>query len=142
MDEFEVVWGPDRASQLEWMRSLRSQTAQIEMVFHNGDDQHPFVEELAWLNPHRQVGVDVRPGYERPQPKAVLHRYPYDRAIIRALVDLGGFFVPISSPHGDRVEYTGLGNVDITFLDQRGVVLGATVTHEGLILMPATPLQP
>lgn len=81
-------------------------------------------------------GVGARPGYPRPHPRAVLHRYRYDRAILRALIDLGGLFEYVSDPLGDTVRFTRLGNVDVTFLDQTDAVLGSTVTHEGLILTP------
>ena len=132
----EPVAGFDRAAQREWMRSLRSTTAYIELVFHGGDNEHPLSRTLAWLDPVRQIGVGARPGYQRPQPSAVLHRYFYDRAILQALEDLGGIFEYVSTPTGDLVRFTRLGNVDVTFLDRHGSVLGSTVTHEGLILAP------
>ena len=132
----EPIVGLDRAAQHQWMQSLRSQAAHIELLFHDGDADHPMIRTLAWLNPRRQVGVGVRPGYHRPQPSAVLHRYPYDRAILQALEELGGIFDYVSTPNGDVVQFTGLGNVDVTFLDRSGTVLGSTVTHEGLVLLP------
>jgi hypothetical protein len=129
----EPVAGFDRTAQREWMRSLRSRTAHIELVFHDGDTDHPLSRTLAWLEPSRWVGVGVRPGYHRPQPTAVLHRYSYDRAILHALDDLGGIFEYVSTPTGDLARFTRLGNVDVTFLDRHGSVLGSTVTHEGLV---------
>lgn len=132
----EPVSGLDRAAQLKWMQSLRPRTAYIELVFHDSDTGHPLTTTLAWLSPSRQVGVGVRPGYQRPQPSAVLHRYPYDRAVIRALDELGGIFQIISTPTGELTRFTGLGNVDVSFLDRHDIVIGSTVTHEGLILMP------
>ncbi|MBB5750333.1 hypothetical protein GGQ69_002672 [Micrococcus sp. TA1] len=131
----ESVAGFDGAAQRKWMRSLRSATAYIELVFHDGDNEHPLSRTLAWLDPIRQIGVGARPGYQRPQPSAVLHRYSYDRAILHALEELGGIFEYVSTPTGDRVRFTRLGNVDVTFLDRHGSVLGSTVTHEGLILL-------
>jgi hypothetical protein len=133
---FEPIAGLDRAAQLQWMRSLRSRAAHIELLFHDGDTDHPLPSTLAWLNPSRRVGVGERPGYRRPQPSAVLNRYPYDRTILHALEDLGGLFEYASTPTGDLVRFTRLGNVDVTFLDRRGSVLGSTVTHEGLVLVP------
>jgi hypothetical protein len=124
------------------MQSLRASTAHIELLFHDGDTDHPLSSTLAWLNPSRRVGVGIRPGYRRPQPSAVLHHYPYDRAIVRALDDLGGIFQYVRDPAGDVVRFTGLGNVDITFVDRSGSILGSTVTHEGLVLMPSDGLSP
>jgi hypothetical protein len=132
----EPVAGFDRAAQREWMHSLRSKTAHIELLFHDGDTDHPLARTLAWLDPSRRIGVGARPGYQRPQPSAILHRYSYDRAILQALEDLGGIFEYVSAPTGDLVRFTGLGNVDVTLLDRHGSVLGSTVTHEGLILLP------
>ena len=42
----------------------------------------------------------------------------------------------MSAPTGDSVNFTRLGNVDVTFLDHSETVLGSTVTHEGLMLSP------
>lgn len=137
--EFEVVTGLDRGAQLEWMRSLRPRTAFIELVFCDGDDSHPLVGRLSVLKPSRRKGVGVRPGYSRSQPDAVLLRYRYDREIVRALEDLGGFFSYVATPTGDQIHETDLGNVDVAFLDAGGDLLGATVTHEGLVLVLREP---
>lgn len=134
--EFVVIPALDEAAQAKWMESLRPKTATIELLFHDGDTDHRLTHELEWLSPIRQEGVDARPGYLRPQPTAVLLRYPYDRAIFRALNELGGLFEYVSAATGDSVNFTRLGNVDVTFLDQSDTVLGSTVTHEGLILSP------
>ncbi|MEV7649157.1 hypothetical protein [Arthrobacter sp. NPDC089319] len=134
-EEFDVLAGFDRDAQRQWMQSLRPRTASIELVFLDGDTNHPLTGALAWLTPIRQVGVGERPGYQRPQSAAVLHRYPYDRTILQALDGLGGLFEHIPSPSGDRVQFTTLGNVDVSFLDRSGAIIGSTVTHEGLILM-------
>jgi hypothetical protein len=133
---FEPIAGLDRAAQLEWIQSLRSRTAHIELLFHDGDADHLLTSTLAWLDSSRCVRVGARPGYGRPQPSAVLHRYPYDRSILQALDDSGGIFEYVSASSGDVVRFTGLGNVDVTFCDRLGSVLGSTVTREGLILMP------
>ncbi|WP_396668484.1 hypothetical protein [Microbacterium sp. R86528] len=45
---------------------------------------------------------------------------------------LGGFFPDAAS----TAPWTGLGDVDVVFLDKHGKVLGATVTHEGMIITP------
>lgn len=137
--EFAVLAGLDPAAQLEWLRALRPRTAHIELLFHDNDVSHPLTPVLAWLGPTRTVGVGARPGYSRPQPSAVLHRYSYDRTIVQEIERLGGFFECIPDPRGDRVRYTGLGNVDVTLRDRHDAVLGSTVTHEGLLLIPAEP---
>ena len=134
--EFLIIPAVDQAGQATWMESLRPRTTTIELLFHDGDTDHPLTHGLAWLSPIRQVGVGARPGYPGPQPNAVLHRYPYDRAILHALNGLGGLFEYVSAPTGDTVNFTRLGNVDVTFLDHSDTVLGSTVTHEGLILSP------
>ena len=125
------------AQQLALLQSLRPRMAVVEMVFHDGDDGHPLAGRLRHLMPERRSGVGVRPGYPRPEPGAVLHRYAYDRAIITALADLGGLFVLHQSPRGDRVRFTDLGNVDLAFLDAAGRLLCYTVTHEGLVFVAA-----
>lgn len=134
--EFESTWGLTPSDQSELWRQLRPRTAVVELVFHAGDSGHPLAESLAWLHPSRTVGAGMRVGYSRPQHAAVLHRYAYDRAIFTALDDLGGLFTCSASPAGDRVDFTHIGDVDLTLLDGRGQVLAATVTHEGLIFTP------
>ena len=140
--DFDFFADFDRDAQRQWMQSLRPRTASIELVFHDSDTDHPLTEALAWLAPVRQVGVGERPGYSRPQPAAVLHRYPYDRTILQALDGLGGLFEHVPTPSGDRVQFTALGNVDVSFLDRSGAIIGSTVTHEGLILMPQGDIPP
>jgi len=134
--DFAATPAMDRESQMAWMQSLRHKTATVELLFHDGDAGHSLTHELAWLSPLRQEGVGARPGYQRPQPTAILHRYPYNRAILHALNELGGLFEYVTAPTGDTVNFTRLGNVDVTFLDYSGKVLGSTVTHEGLVLSP------
>ncbi|MGA4670881.1 hypothetical protein ACPCG0_13960 [Propionibacteriaceae bacterium Y1923] len=116
--------------QLASMQSLRPRTAHIEFVFNDGDEGHPLLVQLAHLASTRTVGVKAGNGYARPRPTAVKRRYPYDRDIIAAIEALGGFFAEDSNPG----PWTGLGNVDVVFLDERGTVLGATVTHESMII--------
>lgn len=132
----EPIFGLNTAAQLEWMQSLRARTATIELVFHDGDADSKLAEKLKHLNPTREIGVGKLPGYEKPAPHAVLHRYAYDRGILEAIEELGGLFENTSTKQGDNTEFTQLGNVDVTFRDEHGNVLGATVTHEGLILRP------
>ena len=67
-------------------------------VAHGDNPASPLTHELAWLSPIRQVGVGARPGYPRPQPTAVLHRYPYDRGILRALNDLSAVSLSTCQP--------------------------------------------
>lgn len=107
----------------------------LEFVFHAGDAGHPLADALRGLRPERTEGVGVRPGYHRAEPGAVLHRYDYDRTIIRALDDLGGLFTVVTGPRGDHVEWTALGDVDLSVSDARGALLLYTVTHEGLLFV-------
>ncbi|MBO1031251.1 hypothetical protein IPV09_07860 [Tessaracoccus sp. SD287] len=120
--------------QLALLHSLRLRMAVVEMVFHD-DAGHPLTERLQYLAPDRFEGVSARPGYDRAEPRAVLHRYGYDRAIISALADLGGLFVLHRDPRGDRVDFTDLGNVDLSFYDATGNLFCYTVTHEGLVFL-------
>lgn len=122
-----------RAAQSEWMHSLRPNIAYVDFVFNDGDDGHQLLEQLAHLQSTRTVGVEAGNGYDlRPRPTAITRRYDYDRAIIRAIDDLGCFWPDSDSPE----RWTGLGDVDVVFLDRQREVLGATVTHEGMIVMP------
>ncbi len=121
-----------RAAQSAWMQSLRRETAHIEFVFNNGDGDHPLIGALANLESSRRVGVGPGNGYARPRRAAVKRRYAYSRDIIFALDDLGCFFPDATS----KEQWTGLGDVDVVFLDHSGKVLGATVTHEAMIITP------
>lgn len=97
------------------------------------DACHPLLEQLAHLESTRTVGVGPGNGYyHRPRPKVVKRRFAYDRDIIRAIDALGCFFPDPNSSE----QWTGLGDVDVVFLDKDEKMLGATVTHEGLIIMP------
>ncbi len=118
------------------MKSLRAQTTTVELVFHDGDADNPLAEKLKRLMPVREIGVGKRPGYQKPAPHAVLHRYAYDREVLRAIEELGGLFTYASTATGETVNFSHLGNVDVAFIARDGAVLGATVTHEGLILRP------
>lgn len=109
--------------------------AVVELVFHDGDAGHPLVEPLQYSTPERSEGVGARPGYARADPRAVLHRYHYDRAIISALAGLGGLFVLHRDPRGDRVDFPDVGNVDLSFYDVAGNLFCYTVTHEGLVFV-------
>lgn len=121
------------AAQSEWMHSLRPQMAFVDFVFSNGDEGHPLLEMLAHLPSTRTVGVGPGNGYYwRGRPSVIRRRYAYDRSIIRAIDELGVFFPgPGSAEH-----WTELGDVDVIFLDARERMLGATVTHEGMIITP------
>ncbi|MGA4508137.1 hypothetical protein ACQB6R_03790 [Propionibacteriaceae bacterium G1746] len=129
---------PSHEAQLAWLQSLRARTAHIEFVFNDGDEGHPLLDHLGHLNSTRTVGVGAGNGYARPRPNAVKHRFAYDRAIIRAIDDLGGFFPDDPFPNPSP-RWTGLGDVDVVFLDEHDRVLGATVTHEGLIITRSDP---
>lgn len=124
--------------QLALLQRLRPRMSTLEFVFHDGDAGHPLVEQLSGLATERVQGVGARPGYQRAEPRAVLHRYAYDRSIIAALRDLGGLFSWVSHPRGDRVEPTGLDTVDLAIYDVRGRLFFYTVTHEGLIFVRDT----
>ena len=114
------------------MQSLRPRISHIKFVFNNGDDGHALLEHLGHLSSTRTVGVGAGNGYSRPRLTAVKHRFAYDRDILRALERLGGLFPDAASADS----WTGLGDVDLVFLDARGNVLGATVTHERMIITP------
>ena len=119
------------AEQSAWMQSMRPKTARIEFVFNNGDKGHPLLELLAHLDSVRTIGVGPGNGYYwRGRPNVVKRSYQYDRDIIRAIESLGCFF-----PEGaSEKQWTELADVDVVFLDQRGKTLGATVTHEDMII--------
>lgn len=124
--------------QLALLQELRPRMSTLEFVFHDGDAGHALVERLRGLAPERIQGVGARPGYQRAEPRAVLHRYAYDRSIIAALRDLGGLFIWVLDPRGDRVDLTSLGTVDLAIYDARGRLFFYTVTHEGLIFVSDT----
>lgn len=122
---------PSLDEQREWMQSLRSRTSHIEFVFNSGEDEgHALIEQLSHLSSTRTVGVGPGNGYARSRPTAVKRRFAYDRDILRAVDGLGGIFPAEAS----RESWTGLGDVDVVFLDPTGRVLGATVTHEGMLI--------
>lgn|GEM_PF-5776648 len=122
-----------RAEQSAWMHSLRPNTAYVDFVFNNGDGDHPLLEQLAHLESTRTVGVEPGNGYYfRPRPTVIKRRFAYDRDIIRAIDSLGCFFPESTSSQ----QWTGLADVDVVFLDKRGKMIGATVTHEGMIITP------
>lgn len=115
------------------MQAVRPRTARIEFVVSNGDDQHPLLELLSHLQSVRTVGVGPGNGYYvRSRPDVVKRSYAYDRDIIRAIESLGCFF---PAPESGE-QWTGLGDVDVIVLDRRGAMLGATVTHESMLLSP------
>lgn len=115
------------------MHSLRPNTAYVEFVFNNGDGDHPLLEQLVHLESTRTVGVTPGNGYYyRPRPAAIKRKFAYDRDIIRAIDSLGCFFPAATSSR----QWTGLGDVDVVFLDKRGKTIGATVSHEGMIITP------
>lgn len=112
---------------------MRPKTARIEFVFSNGDEKHPLLELLAHLGSVRTIGVGPGNGYYgRARPNVVKRTYEYDRDIIRAIESLGCFFPEPES----KEQWTELGDVDVVFIDKYGKMLGATVTHEGMIITP------
>lgn len=122
-----------REEQSEWMHSLRPKTAYIDFVFSNGDAGHPLLELLAHLPSTRTIGAHPGNGYYvYSRPTVVTRRYAYDRDIIRVIDSLGCFFPDTAS----TAEWTELGDVDVVFLDKDEKLLGATVTHEGMIITP------
>lgn len=44
--EFAVIPALDKATQAKWMESLRPRTATIQLLFHDGDTDHPLTHEL------------------------------------------------------------------------------------------------
>ena len=121
-----------REAQTAWMHSLSPKTAYIEFVFNQGDKKHPLFALLTHLESVRTVGIEPGNGYGNMRHKAVKHRFAYDHDIIRAIDDLGAFFP--DTPTKDQ--WTKLGDVDVVFLDIRGKTLGATVTHERMLVVP------
>ena len=121
-----------REEQSAWMQSLRPHNAHIELEFNNGDSGHPLLRQLEHLESTRTVGVRPGAGYFRPRSDAVKRRFSYDRDILRAIDRLGCFFPDSASSE----QWTGLGDVDVVFLDKWGKMLGATLTHEGMIITP------
>lgn len=136
---FREVDAPSPEDQLALLQTLRPRMSSLEFVFHDGDAGHPLAERLSHLHPERSEEVGVRPGYQRAAHGAVLHRYTYDRGIITALGDLGGLFTHVSHPRGDRVEWTRLGDVDLSAYDAAGRLFLYTVTHEGLVFVADEP---
>lgn len=132
---FDVVAAPSPDDQLAVLHDLRPRMSVLEFVFHDGDEGHPLAAALRSLGPERTEGVGVRPGYQRAEPRAVLHRYAYDRSIIAALRDLGALFTHVSGPRGDSVEWSALGDVDLVARDKHGRLFLYTVTHEGLVFV-------
>lgn len=122
-----------REAQSAWMHSLRPKTAYVEFVFNQGDKKHPLFDLLAHLESTRTVGVKPGNGYGNTRDKAVKHRFAYDRDIIDAINELGAFFPDVKS----KIQWTRLGDVDVVFLDKRGNTLGATVTHERMLVVPS-----
>jgi hypothetical protein len=45
--DFDFLADFDRDAQRQWMQSLRPRTAGIELVFHDGDTDHPLTDALA-----------------------------------------------------------------------------------------------
>lgn len=122
-----------QAAQSQWMHALRPKTAYIDFVFSNGDAGHPLLAQLSHLPSTRSVGVGPGNGYYyRSRPTVVKRRFASDRDIIRAIDKLGCFFTEAESSQ----QWTGLGDVDVVFLDKAGKMLGATVTHEAMIITP------
>lgn len=110
---------------------MRPKTACIEFVFNNGDKGHPLLGLLSHLDSVRTIGVGPGNGYdERARPTVVKRSYEYNRDIILAVERLGCFFPETASKN----QWTELGDVDVIFLDGRGKMLGATVTHERMII--------
>lgn len=112
---------------------MRPKTACIEFVFNDGDKGHPLLGLLPHLDSVRTIGVGPRNGYYgRARPTVVKRNYDYNRDIILAIERLGCFFPEAAS----KKPWTELGDVDVIFLDRRGKMLGATVTHERMIITP------
>ncbi|MGJ6980879.1 hypothetical protein ACSDQ9_10190 [Aestuariimicrobium soli] len=126
--------------QIAWLQALRPRIGQVEFVFNRADDEgHRLTSRLARLTSTRTVGVTDTFGYGRPRPTAVRLRFGYDREVVRAIEELGGFFTDESTAD----QWTGLGDVDVVFRDAEGRVLGATIAHERLLLSPdGEPILP
>lgn len=119
-----------RDAQLEWMQSLRPRIAHIELVFNDGSAAYRLLPRLTHLKPTKSDGVGPGAGYARSRPAAVKHTFAYDREILRLFIALDGFF----SDDVGKEPWPELGDVDVVFLDDQGMMLGATVAHERMII--------
>lgn len=89
--------------------------------------------QLAHLDSSRTIGAKPGNGYYfRSRPTVIKHRFAYNREIIRAIDNLGCFFPEADCPD----QWTGLGDVDVVFLDKKDQMIGATVNHGGMIITP------
>ena len=130
---FETMDNLTFAEQRAWMQSVRPSTVRSEFVFSGSEEKHPLLDLLAHLDSERTIGAGPGNGYYgRDRPNVVKRSYAYDRDIIRAIESLGGFFPDPESTS----PWTGLGDVDVIFLDRNGKLLGATVAHERMIITP------
>lgn len=120
---------------LALLQRLRPRTAFVEFVAHDADLADSLSDRLAPFDPERTIGVGPRPGYARPEPRAVLLRCRYHRDLFALLRSFDGFFDYEESPRGDRVTLTELGNADVSFFEESGRLLCYTVTHEGLVFV-------
>lgn len=121
---------PTRDSQRAWLAALRSRIAHIEFVVNDESSADPLLARLAHLPSTRTVGVGPGNGYSRARPASVVHRFAYDREILRALEELGGLF----AEEGSAAPWTQLGDVDVVLRDAANRAIGATVTHERVLL--------
>ena len=121
---------PTRDAQRAWLAALRPRTAQLEFVANNESAADPLLARLAHLPSILTVGVGPGNGYSRLRPTAVVHRFAYDREILRALEELGGLF----AEEGSAAPWTELGDVDLVLRDAQGRAIGATVTHERMLI--------
>lgn len=126
---FTVHHDMSPARQLEWIDSIRTATATIEFLTWQSPDE--LDDNCPWRGMPFEVthGTGPRPGYLNRQPNVWVYRVPYDRSLIFAMQDAGGLFGTAQDGGLDQWN-----DVDVYFLDARGLVIGAVVSHEGIVL--------
>ncbi len=123
---------PTLDEQRALLTSLRPRTATLEWVVRRGVSAEPLDALLDGFDTDRAVGVGPRPGYSKPDRDAAVLVCRSHRDLFARLAE-NGLFTVEHDPRGDRVSPTGLGFVDVGFLDDRKRLLCSTVTHAGII---------
>ena len=132
-----------RADYLALLDRIRPRTAALEFVVPGAVSDVrgrletadvPLLAQLKPFDPETREGAGPRPGYPQADPTALTIRVRYDRGVFALLRRYSNLFAYLTSPRGDRVEFTEWGNVDLLCYDAAGRVVLATVTHEGLAL--------
>ncbi|MFT3834965.1 MAG: hypothetical protein QM711_16885 [Micropruina sp.] len=123
---------PSLEEQRALLTSLRPRTATLEWVVRRGVSPEPLDALLDGFDTERTVGIGPRPGYPKPDRDAAVLVSRAHRDLFARLAENGLFTVEHDS-RGDRVSPTGLGFIDVGFLDDRKRLICSTVTHAGII---------